>query len=306
MQRTNDSLFRQLVLTISYSNLFSQPLTTEEVFRRLIYSKNFKKAFSFRETLSALSELQQRTVLKKVDTYWQLSTITKDLSTVRKKRELLSALKIKELEPLILFAKKISWISGVALTGSVSVGNAEAKDDVDLMIVVQPQRLWLVRPLLVLFSFLHGKRRSWNHEEYNSWCLNLWLEENSVQLPVPKRTIYTAYEVCQAEWMFTKYHADEIFLVANVWVDRLLPNYFEWKLKTAGGSHQAKSLIKRNNEITADFWDWMNEYSYRLQLWYMHRHMTRERVSRSFAFFHPRDTRKNIMQSWKKSVTGLV
>lgn len=295
-------LERYILLTLTYSHIFSQPLTTEEVARRLIYSDEMKNDDAAKHIETALFNISAKKIIKKNSHYWQLTSTSEDLSEIRKRRERMSRLKIKELQPFINVAKNLRWITGVALTGSVSVNNAEAKDDVDLMIIVQPQRLWLVRPLLVLFSFSHGKRRSWNHEEFNSWCLNLWLEEDVLSLPRQSRTLYTAYEVCQAEWLVSKNDIANRFLESNTWVGKYLPEYFLWKLTIAGLSAKHPT---QPNRLVAGFFDLLNEYSYMIQLWYMKRHMTREKVTRSMAFFHPRDTKKNIMQSWKEIVLSI-
>lgn len=189
-------LVRQILLTIAYSHIFSQPLTTEEVGRRLIYSHGKKKVVPLSKIESALSELKQKKLLYQNGEYWQLAVSDKNLAELRKKRRRITALKIKDIQPFLDFCQKIPWIRGVALTGSVSVDNASYTDDVDVMLVIQPERLWLVRPVLAFFSFLKGKRRSWNHEESNSWCLNLWLEEDQLHLPPKQRSVYTAYEIC--------------------------------------------------------------------------------------------------------------
>jgi hypothetical protein len=181
------------------------------------------------------------------------------------------------------------------------VQNAEAKDDVDLMIIVQTDRLWLVRPVLVLFSFLCGKRRSWNHEEYNSWCLNLWLEEHSLAVHPDKRSIYTAYEVCQAQWVLDRNQAKSKFLQANEWVRPLLPNYYFDIVQ-----HTTTTSRVKHNMYVNGFWKVFNDQAYQLQKWYMKRHITTERVGKSFAFFHPRDTKRSIFQAWKEVISSLT
>jgi hypothetical protein len=294
-------LQKQILLTLSYSQVFFKPLSAEEIALRLMYSNNFKNAYSPTEISRAIFSLSDKKLLVEHGGYWQLTTTKNDLSVLRKKREQLSNLKIKELQLFLSFVKTITWIEGVAITGSVSVKNAEAKDDVDLMIIVQAGRLWLVRPILVLFSFLCGKRRSWNHEEYNSWCLNLWLEVNSLAVHPDKRSIYTAYEVCQALWVLDRNGTNNKFLKANEWVEQYLPVYFSNLV-------QRKNLkLSSSHRVDSQgFWSAVNDQAYLLQRWYMKRHMTTERVGKSFAFFHPRNTKRNIFQAWKKSISALI
>lgn len=289
---------QQVLLTLAYSHIFSFPLKTDEVVSRLLMLSQSVKEQS--AVLPALKTLQQLGLIKKRGEFWLLSSASPDLIATRKKRERLSSLKLRELAPFLSFARRVPWILGVAVTGSVSVSNAEAKDDVDLMIVVQDNRLWLVRPIVVLFSFLKGKRRSWNHEEFNSWCLNLWLEEDSLSVPISNRSAYTAYEVCQALWLVDKHSTEYAFLAANAWVARYLPLYYVNKFRLANQKHYQQSW-----SLLEGFWKTSNKWAYSVQRWYMNRHMTREKVGYSFAFFHPRDTRANIFQVWKDLLRQL-
>lgn len=259
-------------------------------------------AVSVEDVASALKELRLRGLVLEKSTLWQSSTSSSDLPQLRKKRARLSAMKLLELQPFLTFAQNIPWISGVAVTGSVSVDNADAKDDVDLMILTQANRLWLVRPLLVLFSVIKGKRRSWNKEEYNSWCLNLWLEETSLSVMPDKRSVYTAYEVCQARWLLTKANIEQRFLLANAWAGSYVPHYFETRLAEADhySDNSGRWLL------FAFLLDGINTAAYTLQRWYMQRHMTTERVGHSYAFFHPRDTKKTVVSRWKAELAQLL
>jgi hypothetical protein len=293
-------LLRQVLLTLSYSHVFSKPLSTEEVFIRLLFNNSFQRKVAVKDVVKILEELRATKNVVKHGEYWQVNHTGRDLSVIRKKRERLSALKMKELLPFIKFSKLIGWIRGVAVTGSVSVQNADAKDDVDLMIVVQAGRLWLVRPLLVVFSFLHGKRRSWNKEEYNSWCLNLWLEETSLAVIPGKQSVYTAYEVCQAFWVVNTNGTEKRFLESNTWVSRFLPNYFEDRM-----AELYPQMASNQHSLMESFLTGCNKLAYILQRIYMQRHMTTERVGLGFAFFHPRDTKRSIFDQWKKIIQRI-
>jgi hypothetical protein len=96
--------------------------------------------------------------------------------TTREKRFPTSSQKRAELLPLLAVCRWLPWVSGVAITGSLAMNNADEHADADVMIITENNRLWLVRPLMVLFSFLYGKGDRGTRKE-NSWCLNLWLEQ---------------------------------------------------------------------------------------------------------------------------------
>lgn len=286
-------LQRQILLTLSYSNVFSQPLTKEEIEARLIAPAGggWSKAPAVD---TGLAELAEFGLVRKNDKFWQLASLSANLAEVRKRREAFSQAKLNELQPFLHFCQQLTWIMGIAVTGSVSVMNAEAKDDVDLMVVVRSGRLWLVRPLLVFYSFLKGKRRSWNHEEENSWCLNLWLEETELAIKPANRNIYVAYEVFQARWVLIRHNINQQFLEKNAWIQHYLSDVFiENKPQK-----KKKQTGQRANEVL----NWLNRLAYVLQRWYMQPHITREKVGLQAAFFHPRDTKNRIISSWKQEL----
>ncbi|MDQ5950975.1 MAG: hypothetical protein QG639_252, partial [Patescibacteria group bacterium] len=137
---------------------------------------------------------------------------------------------------------------------------------------------------------------------YNSWCLNLWLEETTLSVIPDKRSVYTAYEVCQARWVISKDSIEEKFLNANSWVLQYIPNYFEYRLQNTSAS----SLEKTSSFAFNSVFNLLNSAAYHTQRWYMQRHMTIERVGKTFAFFHPRDTKRSIINEWKKVLTQIL
>jgi len=258
-----------------------------------------KKKYFF---VNALVELCDRGVIQLKNSHWFLSA-TK-FQNYRLHRQQISDQKIKQLWPVVLVARMLPWIAGLAITGSVAVGNATKDDDVDVMVITENNRLWLVRPIIILFSFLLGRRRSWNREEPNSWCFNLWLERGSMQMPLTSRSIYTAYEVCQARWLISKDNVKHEFFITNRWVWNYLPNYFSWEIKTSV-KHEAKSNLG-GIMIAQEMLNILNVIAFQVQHLYMHRHITRERVGYSHAFFHPRDTGRIIHANWKEEVQQVV
>jgi hypothetical protein len=217
--------------------------------------------------------------------------------TTREKRFPTSSQKRAELLPLLAVCRWLPWVSGVAITGSLAMNNADEHADADVMIITENNRLWLVRPLMVLFSFLYGKRRSWNKEEENSWCLNLWLERKSLSVPLAQRSVYTAHEVIQADWQLSKAGTAREFYLANRWVANYLYHYHFTSVK------EQPTFI--TIPVLTQLLDVANYAAFQLQKWYMKTHMTQERVHLSSAFFHPRDTRSLIVKNWKKMI-GLM
>lgn len=291
-------LSRQILLTISYCDQFDFPLTYSEIKQRLIGEVNYKET-SDEKVLAAIHSLLQREVLGKSGEYYYLVNREK-IVTTRIKRFQLSQAKWKEAQKLSLFLKKIPWISALGVTGALAMNNVVDDDDIDFFVVTKKNRLWLVRPILIFYAYLKGKRRSWQKEEENSWCFNLWLEDSALIIPKESRSLYVAYEILQTKWLFIENYSFNRYYFGNTWVFKLFSGY------KSTLDLSARQLDKSDFDLFSFFWSTINVTFYCLQRIYMHKHKTNERVSISSAFFHPRDTKGLVYRRWKDSLLHLV
>lgn len=342
---------KNILLTLGYSAQFSHALSASLLFKRLLclgtqYSffdgfslsdccKNTKLRYKLLDYSTFIGSLVDLFLQGKISrdlrggsyVYSLKKTTSFDfsLATVQKKTG--------EIASLVAFISYIPWISALVLTGSVAAGTVRAKDDVDFMVITRPNRLWLVRPILLLFAWAKGKRRSWHSEEPNSWCFNLWLEETDLALSKNRWTVYTAYEVCQAKFVYLssarelllqgllnrsgskakKSNCELVFLSKNSWVAQRLPHFFASNFAKAVHSYknQTNSLsLSKKMLVLLDFLFeplliFLNLLAFSLQYLYMYRHMTTEEVTLKSAFFHPRNTKKQLYLGWKKQLHTL-
>lgn len=283
-------LQKNIVLTLAYTDQFSFPLKKQEIYLRLIGESGrvSKKVLS-----SEIQKLVNNQVLVAEGEYFRLKNSNLD-SSVRRFRQKYSKRKWKEVDEFVYFVSKIPWVKAIVITGSLAVDNAKVNDDVDFMIITQEKRLWLARVLLAAYAFLKGRRRSWQREEPNSWCLNLWLDESSLKLPQRLENIYGAFEICQAIWVFDRGGVKSKFFHLNSWAEKFLPNYFAFQQENLN-----KSKPDEPSWPTLQvFLDLINKIFFWMQYLYMKPHMTREKVAESHAFFHPRDTKKMVLSRW--------
>lgn len=299
---------KAIVLTLAYSAQFGHGLTLDQIYSRLITTKPVSKI----HFVSALRYLISTGLLVKKNKQFQLSDVLiRSFTSLAKKNE--------EIRSLVSFTSYIPWVRAVIITGSVAAGTTKPQDDIDFLIVTQSQRMWLVRPFVVLFGLLKGRRRSWSHEEPNSWCFNFWLEDSELAFQKSRRTMYTAFELCQANFVYDRDFTVELaFLRANTWVSYRLPYYFAKKMRLAlHKKYQNKVGNLKNINMGQDlltvlfdlldswfelFFSAFNYIFYFLQLVYMAPHRTTEQVSLRAAFFHPRDTKKILYAGWKSEL----
>lgn len=290
-----------IFLTIAYTDQFDFPLSESEIYLRLIWHHKFDKP-EIKDITYELKLLRKEGFVQFSDGFYFLKNRGR-LPKIRILRQNYASLQRKEIKPLLDFLQKIPWIQGVVVTGSLALNAISATDDSDFLLVVQPKRLWLTRVLVIYYAWLKGKRRSWRYEEENSWCFNLWLDRDHLVLPREQRSVYTAHEVCQSDWIWWRGEVAKEFYLQNQWVREILPNY--WQNKLQKYSQISFSLDNLSNPLSIIV-DGLDYLAFLTQLLYMKPHRTREKVSRGLAFFHPRDTKLLISTGWRKSIKKAV
>lgn len=321
---TPSKLEKAILLTVSYSNIFDFPLKKEEIKRRLIGSVTP----SFRNLEKILAGLIEKKLLFEKEGFYFLKS-SKNTVSSRKRREKIALKKSLDAQKFINFARKIPFIKAIVVTGSLSTNNTNLNDDVDWLIISSKHRLWIARPLVLLVSTLFNRRRRRNGDHRdNSWCFNMLMEESSLSLPLSKKNIYTAYEVCQAKFVFDRGSVEELFLRKNRWASERLANFYE-KRREETDNKISEGVNKNANErslfgfftssrrdsvsafrmigrLWERFIDELNRIFYIIQYQYMKKNITNETVTLEFAFFHPRDTRGKIMKKWRKILQKAV
>ena len=110
----------------------------------------------------------------------------------------------------------LPFVRMVAVTGSLAPGNARAGDDIDLLLIVEPGRLWLSR-LLVLVLVRAVRLLG------DELCPNFLLSSSHLVIDGSAFPAYYARELTQMVPLFGA-QAYRALRLANGWTSRLLPN----------------------------------------------------------------------------------
>ncbi len=290
----------KIILSLSYTDQFQYPLKKEEIFLRILGQGNSLTLTDVEFELSKM--VIARKIFVKNDFYF-LKGSSKHIHT-RIKRKTFSQKKWIEVGEFVGIARHIPWIKGILVTGSLAVDNVIENDDIDFLIITQKNRLWISRILAVLIVFSKGRKRSWNGRFSNTWCLNLWLDEESLELPVRLKNVYGAFEICQAVWAYDRGDTKRKFFNLNMWAKKILPNYYIYQKRIIPLVLDTES---NNINLFLDFvLNGLNSILFILQYLYMKPHMTSERVEKNFAFFHPRDTKRQLLGRWFRKYKVIV
>lgn len=309
----------RVIATLAYSNQFEFPLTSREIYVRLIAGEVIaqegwvgyadRQVGTHQVVENALQHLLRLGLIVSNGEYWALLGHQKSFGT-RVSRARQTQQKAGAIDELIAATKSISWIQGIAITGSVAVQNATTTDDIDVLLICQPKRLWLVRLWLLLRAWRAGRRVIPHHQKGNGWCFNLWLESDNLAVPKPKQSLYEAFEVIQARFVYARTEVMSGWLQQNSWVAQFIPTAYEKLTKVY--CHQKKSQNVNNparvtfNPGMSVLLDWLNVMAYTLQALYRLVRYGEKPKPISAAFFHQRHTKRLIYCRWRQLVSQAI
>jgi hypothetical protein len=284
-----------LIRTLVYSQLFSFPLTKEELWRYLKSDKKIPRS-SFEGGLKNLPS-----AIEMYHGYYFL-TGKRAFVRIREKRKEISRKKLRIAEKTAHLLAKIPSIHFIGISGSLASKNAEDDDDIDLFIITRKQSLWISRLLaLLVLSFVGIRRKKNATNAKDTVCINMLLEKGQLLLPAERQDMYTAHEIAQLYPLINKDKTHETFVEINSWITTFLPNALDNQKPrqlerhiTENASQTIQSIfmtaILRPLDISAKI----------LQLWKINKTRTTETVTDTLLAFHPDDPRKKLIETYKK------
>jgi hypothetical protein len=257
---------------LQYSDRFSYPLTAEE-----IWFWQIKSTFTKKQVTKDISSWPSLTG------YYYLRRSTVNL---RKSRLIASTGKWQKAAAAAKILQHVPTIQAIFVTGSLAMSNSPPDDDIDFMIVTSPHTLWLTRLLVIFTLSLKNLRRPPHLPEHSSpavsdkICDNLYLSSKSLMIHNP--SLYLAHEILQAKCIFDRSNIHRQFLEENSWVGDFLPIAYHQTISNAP-NHIVHSTFYILNLLLFP----INLLLFTIQYLYMKPHITSERVSLNYAFFHP-------------------
>jgi hypothetical protein len=199
------SLTRAILQTITYSDVFDYPLTALEVHRYLTGERA-----SLEEATKTLDGMDTIACL---NGYYVLSG-RENLVETRNRRADISIRLWKKAKFYGRIIALLPFVRMVAVTGSLTMNNADENNDIDYMLVTAPGWLWTARTLCMVFVRLAKL-------EGVTLCPNYLITENALELS--DRSLYVAHELAQMIPMSGLEIYNELRRL-NSWTDEYLPN----------------------------------------------------------------------------------
>ncbi|MHB8619887.1 MAG: hypothetical protein ACYDAG_09985 [Chloroflexota bacterium] len=206
-ERRKREIERAVLRTLVYSDLFDFPLTAAEMATYL---------FDFGASEAAVTAAARGCVdVVELDGYFCLRG-RQAIVAGRLRRRPENARQWRKARHYAALLAALPFIRMVSVTGSLAPGNSRPGDDIDLLLVTAPGRLWLAR--LLVLTVVRGARLLGDE-----LCPNFLLAETSLAIDGSAFPAYYARELSQMVPLFGA-EAYAALRLANGWTAALLPN----------------------------------------------------------------------------------
>lgn len=279
-----------MVAAIYYADVFSYPLTKNQALEfaissHLFISKKFNSSNYFTKYGYYFLKGREKNVL------------------LRNKREKWSKEKLQIAQSVANYLRFIPTVYMVVVTGALAMENCDLHDDIDLLIISKRGTVWMTRFFAILLVELLGKRRRPNDAQTsNKICLNMFIDEEHLEVPKKEQDIFSAHEVAQVKILWSREKVDQKFWKENSWITKYLPNF-----RNQGSSIKESKKTKRQIPWTLNFDPLtLGEYMLKqVQLFYMKQRRTNEVIKDGYLRFHPNDAREWILREYKKRLAMI-
>lgn len=283
---------KAIIKTLVYADIFNYPLTISQIQTFLISSQPFKRLTIEKNIAFLVSQ-------KKVSCRQNLYTLVEreNLVSTRLQRRQLSHQKKQLAQHVAQELSTISSLQAVFLTGALTMDNADANDDIDVMLITAPFQLWTTRLRIIqALDRLGVRRKAGMTLAKDLVCPNIYVTTDRLAIPAKARNLYTAHEIAQVVPLVDKSSVYRQFLNQNRWIKKFLVN-FPIPNSSSGydKNHQSRPSTPKLTE----------KFFYIMQKLYMQRHRTTESVSMNRAFFHPRPTGSIILDEYHNRIKAL-
>ena len=300
-------LQQSIIRTLAFFDLFSQPLTVQEVYR-FLYCPPSGVVLA-----DVVRELEHASYVTKLDGVYALKN---GRATMRSRGEHQRQYiqKMKRAKRATSLISLVPFVRAVFVCNTVGFGVPTEQSDIDIVVITKDKTVFLTRFLVTMLLSITGFRRH-GRQVKNKVCLSFYLTESSLSLQslAIERDIYLQYWIVLLIPIYDPQQIHARMLVDNAWVNETLP--------FACTPYIAASHIRVSDTVCGrlvrsicsfqcllSLWRVGEMVAKRLQLWWMREKLARSRqiqtaviVSDSMLKFHEEDRRVLYRDEWENT-----
>jgi len=267
--------------TLAYRSIFNYPLSYFQLSTYLITNKKIgNKALR-----KGLKKLEKKGQITLENNQYSLNGV-KNINWEERKNSSISLIDVHKY--VFDSLKKVPWIKFIGITGATAAFNAHDKDDIDIFIISQKNRLWITRLFVTLILKSLRKYRT-DKDPIQKICPNIFIDENNMEWDKNKRTLYVAHEILMMHPICDKNNTYFKFIKRNSWIFDHLSNC-RMDINTINadlGNSNSSFLINIIERIL------MN-----IQLIYMKRKITEEIATKNMIHFNKNDWSDKVLKDY--------
>ncbi|MFA4871678.1 MAG: nucleotidyltransferase domain-containing protein [Patescibacteria group bacterium] len=197
------------------------------------------------ELKKALDHLKREGIIGRKNGFYFLAG--RDFLVDKKLRSYcLSPGKFKKAIRVIKFLKVLPWIRGIAVYGSLSLGNTKPESDVDLFIIAEQGRIWsgrfFINSFLKFFNLRPDKKNS-----RDKICVSYFVAGDKLNLSSaisPDNENFYGYGTAQFIFIYEEDNIGREFFEANRWLKEKFPAWFPYQINCRRKIKSSRGLIK--------------------------------------------------------------
>lgn len=154
-------MYGKALETIAFFDLFDWPLTENEFFN-----------------LTRVNPASLPSAIEKEDIFLFLKG-RRELIQLRRAREKQAAIFWRKVRGFISWLALLPFVRAVFVANKLAYNNVEARSDIDLLIVIERNRLWFTRLLVSLWLLVLGQKRQ-GERTAGRFCLSFFVTSNAL------------------------------------------------------------------------------------------------------------------------------
>jgi predicted nucleotidyltransferase len=295
-------LGQALLAALCYFDLFSYPLTVEEL-RRYRFGGPIATP-SAAEVEAALAALP----VERSGGFFFLPGHGGHVAE-RQRRYRLAEPKFRLARRFVRVLSLLPSVRLAAVCNSLAMSNAHEESDIDLFVVVRPGSIWTTRFLAAGFLDILGMRPD-ARTEADRICLSFLVTEEALdlsRLAIRPSDPYLHYWVATLVPLFDEGGVFETFIRANAWVGETLPGF------VAPQSGHRRAVNMPISLPVGGLMRLFESLTRRIQLWLMPKAVRSQAnlssdvlVSDQILKFHTRDARQRISDDFRRNLNTYV
>ncbi|MBP9802548.1 hypothetical protein KBC40_03085 [Patescibacteria group bacterium] len=304
-----------ILKTVAFFDVFNYPLTAEEIWKWLYRPGRVVSLYEIKDILASSEYLKSK--LSVTEAFYSLKD-REYTHLIRKHHNNLAERKFNRALLLVRFYRYLPFVKMIAICNTLAYSNTGEDSDIDFFVIVQKDKIWVARFLIIFVVHLLGLRPT-KQNSRDSFCFSFFISEEVLDIQnimMHRDDIYSPYWVAQLLPIFDRDNTYQKFYEANAWVKKYLPNSYENQFVKEVQTHFVSRIFAKVLSVifSPTLFGFSFEMLYRrFQAKIIARNLkeminvdTRVIVNEHMLKFHSNDRRELFYKKWRERVHSLI